>query len=169
MWIGAIKLRVYTGYQVQAGTTSLVEVSFRRDGEGLIVFPLEFPPAVGIDRASHPTYAWSDNDLPRRNDKTPSLPSGEVQIPMPYPDHGFEFSDGVKNHFDLRLRIRGQDEWVVEEAELWVKHVVLVNWLGLKIWQTSSQWSKVGEWNSQTWLLSTDPPEGDKTADFKVA
>ena len=170
MWVGAIKLLVDTDYAMSAGTKDLVDVSFRRDGKSLFDYPLDFPPLTGIERLSTNIYVWSGKDaLPRRNDKTPELPSGEVQIPMPYPSYGIEFSDGLNGHLGLRINIRGDDKLMVGLVELSVKHIKLENGpLGFQLWRRGSHWSQLGSWLG-TWILSTDPHEGQKSFDLDVS
>jgi hypothetical protein len=170
MWVGGIKLLFYSSYNALLGTKSLVEASIRRDGDSLFVFPLDYPPIVGIEHESTNIYEWSGQSaLPRRNDKTHTLPSGEVEFPMPYPSYGIEFSDGMSGHLSLRIIIRGDDELGIDLVELSVKRIRLVNGpFGLfQLWSRSSHWSEVGSWPG-TWFLSTDPNEGQRTVDLVV-
>jgi len=170
MWIGAIKLEILTAWDKWSGTDSLVEFSIVRDGHSLAVFPLDYPPLIGLKRGEMGTYVWSGKKaVPRHNDETPSLPPGELQVPMPYPDYGFEFSHDLPLHLSFKFTIRGDNEWDFGNARIYVKFIRLHNGpFGFKIWKRDSLWTN--ELFGSGWLIpmSTDPSEGQKTFEFKI-
>lgn len=88
----------------------LVLATILRNGNELRSLKLDYPTENDLERGAIRAYDYmGPTKLPRRNDKTPELPSGIGQIPMPYPGYGFEFSDGLSGHLKIRLRIKGED------------------------------------------------------------
>lgn len=107
MWIGAVRLIVATKDALDAGTDGLVQATVLRDGAALRVLNLDYPSEDDLEPGAIRNYDYiGPTKLPRRNDKTPELPPGIGQNPMPYPGYGFEFSNGVNGHLVLRLHIR---------------------------------------------------------------
>ena len=106
MWIGAIRLTVQTLDAPYAGTDSLLQASIRRDGTELRLLNLDYATEDDHERGAIRNYDYfGPTRLPRRNDKTPSLPDGIGRIPMPYPGYGFEFSDGLSDHLSIPIYI----------------------------------------------------------------
>ena len=106
MWIGAIKLVVQTKDAPSwAGTDNLVQATMVRDNNDLRVLNLDYPTEDDLEPGAIRNYDYSGpTKLPRSNDKTPELPPGIGQSPMPYPGYGFEFSNGLNGHLKIRLR-----------------------------------------------------------------
>ena len=124
MWIGAMRLIVETKDAVNAGTDSLVQTTVSRDSANLVVLNLDYPTENDLERGAIRNYDYSGpTKLPRRNDRTPELPPGVGQSPMPYPGYGFEFSNGLNGHLSLRLQIRGDDMWIKDNIDLYVRFI----------------------------------------------
>jgi hypothetical protein len=158
MWIGSIRLGVKTADQPNAGTDSLVQTLVLRDGVGLRWLNLDYPAENDLERAAFRDYLYFR--LPWVNDQTPPLPDGIGQNPMPYPDYGFEFSNGLPGHLKLRLRIRGDDMWIKDEVHLDVRKVRQVaTSFDTLAWVEDSVWTHVGIWTRDV-AMSTDSGEG---------
>lgn len=162
MWIGAIRLSVQTAARPSyAGTDSLVQAVIRRDGTELRVLNLDYPAEDDLEPGAFRVYDYSGpTKLPRRNDRTPELPDGVGQIPSPYPGYGFEFSRGLNGHLGIRLHINGDDLWIKDRVDLYVRFIRLratsfdtLNWI------EDTDWTYVASWG-QNVTLSTDGGEG---------
>jgi hypothetical protein len=161
MWIGAIKLRVQTKNATDAGTDNLVRAGVLRDGNEIASLNLDYADENDLERGAVRNYFYLN--LPRRNHHTPPLPGGTSQSPMPYPDHGFEFSDGVNGHMKLRLRIHGDDMWVKDNVDLYIKEVRNVpTSFDTMAWQEDGNWTFLGTWPMDV-AMSTDSDEGKTT------
>lgn len=164
MWIGSIRLVVQTKDAQYAGTDSLIRASFRRDGEELALLNLDYPTLDDHERGAIRNYDYiGPTKLPRRNDKTPELPSGIGQNPMPYPGYGFEFSSGMNGHLQIRLRIHGDDLWIKDRVDLYVRQIrQRATSFDTVAWQEDDFWTYVASWGQDVGM-STDSGEGTTT------
>jgi hypothetical protein len=164
MWIGSIRLIVETKDASNAGTDSLVQATVLRDGANLRVLNLDYPTEDDLERGAIRNYDYiGPTKLPRRNDQTPELPSGIGQIPMPYPGYGFEFSKGLSGHLKIQLRIRGDDMWIKDEIDLYVRFIrERATSFDTIAWQEDADWTYVASW-TQDVRMSTDSSEGVTT------
>ncbi|HSK70467.1 MAG TPA: hypothetical protein VK892_02140 [Pyrinomonadaceae bacterium] len=146
------------------GTDNLVQASVIRDGTVLRVLNLDYPTEDDLERGAIRNYDYSGpTKLLRRNDKTPELPPGIGQIPMPYPGYGFEFSNGLNGHLRLRLRIRGDDMWIKDNVDLYVRFIRQVaTSFDTLAWVEDSFWTYIASW-TQDVAMSTDSDEGVTT------
>jgi hypothetical protein len=169
MWIGAIRLIVETKDQRFAGTDSLVQASVMRDGRELRVLNLDYPTEDDLERGALRNYDYSGPlKLPRRNDRTPSLPDGVGQIPMPYPGYGLEFSYGMHGHLTFRLRIRGDDMWIKDNVDFYVQQIRLrATSFDTLAWIQDSDWNYVASWGRDV-AMSTDSSEGFTTWNLRL-
>jgi hypothetical protein len=161
MWIGAIRLVVQTEDAPDAGTDHLVQATVIRDGNELRVLNLDYPTENDLERGAIRNYDYSGpTRLPRRNDQTPELPPGIGRIPMPYPGYGFEFSNGMNGHLRIRLQIHGDDMWIKDNVDLYVRFVRQVaTSFDTLAWQEDSFWTYVASWTRDA-AMSTDSSEG---------
>ncbi|MBO9703147.1 MAG: hypothetical protein J7604_23235 [Sporocytophaga sp.] len=161
MWIGSIRLVVETANSQDAGTDSLVQVSVLRNGIELRVLNLDYPTEDDLERGAIRNYDYmGPTKLPRRNDKTPPLPSGVGQSPMPYPGYGFEFSNGLNGHLTLQLRIRGDDMWIKDNIDLYVRKIrQKATSFDTLAWVEDSEWTYIATWSRDV-AMSTDSKEG---------
>jgi hypothetical protein len=164
MWIGAIRLVVGTKDKPYAGTDSLVQASVLRNGSSLRVLNLDYPSENDLERGAIRAYDYSGpTKLPRRNDKTPELPPGIGQIPMPYPGYGCEFSDGLSGHLKLKLQIKGSDMWIKDFVDLYVRFIrQKATSFDTLAWIEDDYWTYVGSW-TQDVAMSKDSSEGKTT------
>lgn len=164
MWIGSIRLIVETKDAPDAGTDNLVQATILRNGSELRVLNLDYPTEDDLERGAIRNYDYmGPTKLPRRNDKTPELPSGIGQIPMPYPGYGFEFSDGLGGHLRIRLRIRGDDMWIKDNVDLYVKLIRERSWgIDSVAWEEDPYWTYIASWTKDV-PMSTDSSEGYTT------
>ena len=169
MWIGAIRLVVATKDEPFAGTDSLLQAVVLRDGTELRVLNLDYPAEDDLERGAIRRYDYiGPTKLPRRNDQTPQLPSGVGQNPMPYPGYGFEFSNGLNGHLTIRLRIRGDDVWIKDNVDLYVRFIRLrATSFDTLAWQEDADWTYIATWGQDV-LMSTDPAEGYSTWNLKL-
>jgi len=161
MWIGSLKLRIATKDASDAGTDSLVTAMIVRDGHDVVDLKLDWPTEDDLERGAQRDYTYYE--LPRHNDKTPELPPGISQNPMPYPNFGVEFSDKLAGHLKLRLRIHGDDMWIKDNADLFIKEVRrIATSFDTEAWQQDSDWAYVATWSKDV-ALSKDDDEGVTT------
>jgi hypothetical protein len=79
---------------------------------------------------------------------------------MPYPAHGLEFSDGLAGHLRLGVHIWGDDMWVKDEVDLYVREVRQVaTSFDTLAWREDSEWQYVASWPRDV-ALSADGSEG---------
>jgi hypothetical protein len=164
MWIGSIRLIVETKDAPDAGTDSMVQATILRDGTELRLLNLDYRIDDDLERSAIRNYDYSGpTKLPRRNDKTRPLPDGIGQSPMPYPGYGFEFSNGLNGHLTIRLRIRGDDMWIKDNVDLYVRFIrQRATSFDTLTWQEDTDWSYIATW-SQDVAMSTDSSEGVTT------
>jgi hypothetical protein len=169
MWIGSIRLVVETKDALDAGTDSLVQASVLRDGSALRVLNLDYPTEDDLERGAIRNYDYiGPTKLPRRNDKTPELPPGVGQNPMPYPGYGFEFSNGLHGHLVLQLRIRGDDMWIKDDVDLYVRVIrERATSFDTLAWVEDSDWTYIASWTRDV-AMSTDSDEGSTTWNLRL-
>ncbi len=170
MWIGAIRLTVQTKDVRYAGTDSLVQASVIRNGAELRVLNLDYPAENDLERGAIRNYDYSGaTKLPRRNDKTPPLPDGVGQNPMPYPGYGFEFSNGLNGHLTLRLRIKGDDMWIKDNVDLYIRLIrQKATSFDTLAWIEDTDWTYIASWSKDT-KMSTDSDEGYTTLNLNLS
>jgi len=161
MWVGSIRVGIWTADRDVAGTDHLVQAEVLRDGQHISTLNLDYATENDLERGAFRDYFYLN--LGWDNDKTPQLPPDVGQSPMPYPDFGYEFSSGLNGHLKLRLRIKGDDMWIKDHVDLSIREIRSVatsfDTVG---WQQESAWTVVGNW-SQDVALSTDSNEGVTT------
>ncbi|RSZ60704.1 hypothetical protein HF313_18610 [Massilia atriviolacea] len=164
MWIGSIGLVAATKNVADAGTDSLVQATILRNGTPIRVLNLDYEELDDHERGDDRSYVYSGPaKLPRRNDLTPELPPGVGMIPMPYPGYGFEFSQGLSGHLQIRLRINGDDMWIKDNIDLYVKFIRLrATSFDTLAWLEDPEWTYIASWNQDV-PMSTDAAEGVTT------
>ena len=130
---------------------------------------LDYPTENDLERGAIRNYDYiGPTKLPRRNDKTPELPPGIGQSPMPYPGYGFEFSSGLNGHLTIRLRIRGDDLWIKDNVDLYVRFVRRrATSFDTLAWQEDPDWTYIASW-TQDVAMSTDSGEGTTSWTLKL-
>lgn len=161
MWIGSLRLTIRTKNTTDAGTDSLVQAIVLRDTVPIGVLNIDYDTENDLERGAIRAYNYTN--LPRVNDQTPPLPPGIGQSPMPYPDHGYEFSHGLSGHLTVRLLINGDDMWIKDKVDLDIRQVREVS-TGFDsfTWQEDSTWTHKGTWTRDV-AMSTDSDEGVTT------
>ncbi len=164
MWVGSIRLVVETKDASDAGTDNLVQASIVRDGSELRVLKLDYPAEDDLEPGAIRNYDYSGpTKLPRRNDRTPELAPGIGQDPMPYPGYGLEFSSGLSGHFQMPLRILGDDMWIKDNVDLYVRFIrQRATSFDTLAWQEDPDWTYIATWSRDV-PMSTDPREGSTT------
>lgn len=161
MWIGGIRLNVRTTDQQDAGTDDLLQAIILRDGREIVALNLDYPAEDDHERGASRNYDYTGpTKLQRRNDGTPPLPSGIGQDPMPYPGYGIEFSSGMRSHMKIELRIQGEDMWIKDSVDLYVRQIRQVaTSFDTLAWIEDLYWTYVASW-TQDVSLSRDGREG---------
>ncbi len=161
MWIGSIRLIVHTKNAANAGTDNVVLAHVIRDSVTLVSLRLDYPNENDLERNAIRNYDYmGPTRLPRRNDQTPELPSGVGQSPMPYPGYGLEFSNGLPKHLKLQLEILGDDMWIKDNVDLYVRQIrQKATSFDTLAWVEDNEWTYVATW-AQDFALSTDSSEG---------
>jgi hypothetical protein len=163
MWVGAISLFVQTGTSVHAGTDSDVTASVVRDDFAVADLALGVPHFDDLERGSGRFYNFES--LARKNDRTPELPPSQSQSPMPFPESGIEFSDGLEGHLKLVLSIGGRDLWVKDRIDLFIKQSRFGGLGGpanIQDWVVDDEFTFVASWGMNV-AMSRDPAEGHET------
>ncbi|MGL5859024.1 MAG: hypothetical protein ACRC35_11600 [Angustibacter sp.] len=161
MWIGSIRVGVWTADRDHAGTDHVVQAEVLRGGTHISTLKLDYATEDDLERGSFRDYFYLT--LAWDNDMTPPLPDGVGQIPMPYPDFGYEFSSGLVGQLKLRLRIKGDDMWIKDLVDLSIKQVRQVaTSFDTVAWQQDATWTIVGSWGQDV-AMSTDHDEGVTT------
>ncbi|NHZ33633.1 hypothetical protein [Massilia rubra] len=170
MWIGSIGLVAATKDVANAGTDNLVQASILRNGTVIRVLNLDYAELDDHERGDDRSYVYSGPaKLPRRNDLTPVLPPGIGMIPMPYPGYGFEFSEGLSGHLQIQLRINGDDMWIKDSVDLYVKFIRLrATSFDTLAWLEDTEWTYIASWNQDV-PMSTDADEGVTTWTLNLA
>ncbi|GAL87649.1 hypothetical protein MYP_4879 [Sporocytophaga myxococcoides] len=79
---------------------------------------------------------------------------------MPYPGYGFEFSNGLNGHLTIQLHIRGDDMWIKDNVDLYVRKIQKkATSFDTISWVEDSDWTYIATW-SRDIALSTDSSEG---------
>ncbi|MDQ1923547.1 hypothetical protein [Massilia pseudoviolaceinigra] len=164
MWIGSIGLVAATKNVPNAETDNLVQASIIRNGTEIRVLNLDYAEVDDHERGDSRGYTYSGpTKLPRRNDLTPVLPAGIGTIPMPYPGYGLEFSHGLSGHLQIKLRVNGDDMWIKDNIDLYVKFIRLrAIDFGTLAWLEDTHWTYIASW-TQDVALSNDDDEGVPT------
>lgn len=161
MWIAAIRFIVHTKDAPFAGTDSRVVARVLRDGHEIGFLPLDHLGENDLERGATRNYDF--RNLHRRNDETPELPDGIGQSPMPYPDHGYEFSHGMPGHLTVKLEIESRDMWIKDSVEFFVVGISRQQTsFDTEEWIEDPHWTHVHTWNQDV-AMSTDSSEGRTT------
>ena len=169
MWIGGIRLVVYTKNSPNAGTSNTVRVRVLRNDNVVRGWPFPAMLLKDQERDDIQVFKWDEpRYFPRDHDRTPEPIPGLTEDPQPFPDYGFEFTDGLFGHLGLRLEIDGRDMWFMDNIDLDVKYI---RWNGYGIdsfvWERDLYWTRVFSWRQDV-RMSTDPSEGVATWTLSV-
>ena len=161
VWVSRIGFQVATADTPGAGTDALIMVEIIRDGEHLETGRLDFPHLDDHERGDSRFYGFTIPTL--HLDETRALPPGIGRIPMPYPDTGIEFSNGIHPYLRCRLRTHSDDMWIKDKVEIFIKETHLVaTSFDILAWQESPVWTRLGAW-TQDVRISRDSSEGVTT------
>lgn len=158
VWVSAIGFRVGTEDAAFAGTDSLITVEIIRDGDHLFTGRLDFGHLDDHERGDSRFYGFTVPEL--YLDETSRLPEGIGRIPMPYPNTGIEFSNGIHPHLKCRLRIHADDMWIKDVVEIYIKEAQLDG--ASLAWAEAPIWTRLGAW-TQDVPMSRDSSEGETT------
>lgn len=143
-WISEIGFLVWTKHSVNAGTEDRLTVDIYRDGEYLFSVRL----SEGLERGDAHYYNFPIRNRyfdeseppqppgvlrhlrypalypPPRPASSPSGDLGDYVFRRPrYPASGIEFSNGVAGNLGCRFRIHGDDKWIKDQVDVYVKEI----------------------------------------------
>jgi hypothetical protein len=172
MWVGSIRVRVQTKAASTASTDSPVIAAMMRDNLALYAFFLnpEFrtfaQPDLEITQGTDRNFFQFS--LPKSKDTSASDES--VNAVPDQPPYGLEFAKGLAEHCTLKLRIFGNDLWITDEVELFIRALHLVRLPETPdafTWVEETNWKSVGLWSKDI-RISTDTSEGFAIVNFNV-
>jgi hypothetical protein len=168
MWVGSIRVRVRTKSSETASTDSPVIAAVMRDNIAVYAFFLnpEFRTLGGtnLEITSGTDRNFFQFSLPKSSAHPP--PEASVDEP-PY---GIEFPNGLAEHCTLKLRIFGNDLWITDEVELFIRELHAVRLPAASdtlTWVEETSWKSVGQWSKDI-RISTDTSEGFAIVNFNV-
>jgi hypothetical protein len=162
MWIGSLRLRVRTKARPEAGTDNLVTVGLLRDGNEVAKLRLDHRYQDDLEPGVSQNFTFTGpSSLPRSHDRPP-MNEGTSRKPV-YPPYGIEFSQGCKGHLALQATIHGDDLWIKDSVELFVREIrPSIHADGTVTWVESSEWTPVARWGKDA-PISGDKREGTRT------
>jgi hypothetical protein len=168
MWVGSIRVRVRTKAAATASTDSPVIAAIMRDNAAVYAFFLN-PELRTFGQPTLELMSGTDRNfvqfsLPKSNDGSPTDTS------VDQPPYGLEFTNGLSGHCTLKLRIFGNDLWITDEVELFVKElhpVQLPKTLDTFTWVEEANWKPVAQWSKDI-RISTDTSEGFAIVNLNV-
>jgi hypothetical protein len=157
-WISEIGWDIKTLNVDPAGTDTPVVVDILRDDIPLITLAIEPGNTSRLDRGDSRFYWWrfqGTNFVPS-DDGTGTSSAGE-ELP-----HGVEFPQDIGGHLKCRLRALGEDMWIKDNVDAYVRYARLVHVPGTidsSVWVDDLNWTFVGSF-TQDAPISTDTGEG---------
>lgn len=151
-WISEIMFRVQTADAPNAGTNHPLTVDIYRDGEYLFTGELNFGHINDHERGDSRYYNFI-------------LPEGYLfpdESEYTRPTAGIEFSDGIAGNLTCRLQIHGDDKWIKDQVDIYVKEVRPRGPIG---WVDDDSHRLLGNW-TQDVTLSTYSDEGYEAWDL---
>ena len=158
MWISEIGWDIKTSITPGAGTDSQLTVDILRDDQSVIQLNVEPGETSRLDRDESQFYFW------RFVGATPEPSNsniGEVESGQENP-HGVEFENDIFGHLKCRLRIYGDDMWIKQQIDGYVRYAKLQGVPGTidsANWVDDPDWTPVGNF-AQEAHMSTDGGEG---------
>lgn len=155
-YVHQIGWQIKTSNIRDAGTDSRVTVTILRDGARIIALNLEPGNTTRLDQGESAFYFW-------RFQGTVFEPGDLVEwiAGMPYPD-GVEFADDVQGHLTCDLRIHGDDMWVKDQIDAYVRYINyhhIPGTIDAFEWVPDLNWTFVATFPRDI-ALSTDKKEG---------
>jgi hypothetical protein len=161
-WVSEIGWDIKTGNAVSfAGTDTRVSVEILRDNALIIALLVEPGGTQRLDLGESAFYWWrfqGANFAPRDDDLAESI--GGAGFP-----HGVEFPQGVVGHLKCRLRAWGDDLWIKDNVDGYVRYArekSVPNTIDSTVWVDDLNWTLIWHF-PQDAALSTDPSEGFTT------
>lgn len=159
-WISEIGWDIKTLNTPVAGTDTRVSVEILRDDVQVISLLIEPGNTTRLDRGDSRFYWWRFRGANFAPSDEPGHTAGEQAFP-----HGVEFPRDIRNHLKCRLRAWGDDMWIKDNVDAYVRYARLVAVPGTIdsfVWVDDLNWTFVGSF-AQDVALSTDPAEGFRT------
>jgi hypothetical protein len=168
MWVGSIRVRVRTKAAATASTDSPVIAAIVRDNVAIYAFFLN-PELRTFGQPTLELMSGTDRNfvqfsLPKSNDASPADAS------LDQPPYGLEFTNGLSGHCTLKLRIFGNDLWITDEVELFIRElhpVQLSKTINTFTWVEEANWKAVAQWSKDI-RISTDTSEGFAIVNLNV-
>ena len=168
MWVGSIRVRVRTKSTATASTDSPVIAAIVRDNVAVYAFFLN-PELRTFGQPTLELVSGTDRNfvqfsLPKTSDNE------SIDAPLEQPPYGLEFTNGLSGHCTLKLRIFGNDLWITDEVELFIRElhpVRLSKTLDALTWVEEANWKAVAQWSKDI-RISTDTSEGFAIVNLNV-
>lgn len=160
-WLSEIGWDIKTSIAQFSGTNTPISVEIMRDNTLVIALLIEPGNTPRLDRGTSAFYWWrfqGANFAPNPSGIGHSI--GGQGFP-----HGVEFPQDIKGHLKCRLRAWGDDMWIKDNIDGYVRYARLVGVPGTidsTIWVDDLNWTSVGRF-TQDVAVSTDPSEGHRT------
>jgi hypothetical protein len=160
-WIGEIGWDIRTSSAQFAGTDTRVSVEILRDNALVIALLVEPGSTTRLDRGDGAFYWWrfqGANFAPRDSDI--GVSHGGAGFP-----HGVEFPQGVVGHLKCRFRAWGDDMWIKDNIDGYVRYATergVPGTIDSTVWVDDINWSLIWHF-PQDVALSTDASEGFTT------
>jgi hypothetical protein len=160
-WISEIGWDIKTSSAQFSETDTPVSVEILRDDIQVIALFIEPGNTPRLNRGASEFYWWrfqGANFAPNSSDIGHS--TGGEGFP-----HGVEFPQDIQGHLKCRLRAWGNDKWIKDNIEGFVRYARLVGVPGTidsTVWVDDLNWTAVGNF-TQDVVISTDTGEGTPT------
>lgn len=160
-WISEIGWDVKTSRSQFSGTNTAISVEILRDNLQVIVLLVEPGNTPRLDRGTSQFFWWKfqgANFAP--NPSGIGHTTGGEGFP-----HGVEFPQDIHGHLRCRLRAGGDDMWIKDNIDAYVRYARLISVPGTidsRVWVDDLNWTAVGSF-TQDVAISTDPHEGTPT------
>ena len=160
-WVSEIAWDIRTSTIPWAGTDTRLTVEILRDNALVIALAVEPGNTSRLDRGESAFYWWTfhgANYAP--SDDEYATTTGGAGMP-----HGVEFPKGIGGHLECRLRAWGDDMWIKDNIDGYVRYAKergVPGTIDSTIWVDDINWTPVGSFGVDA-TLSTDSSEGFRT------
>jgi hypothetical protein len=155
LWVGSIRLRVSTRNQAGAGTDRLVTCTIVRDDEAIVALKLDHPNIDDMEPGKTNYYDFiGPEKIALRPDTLKRQRRDRIESK---PTYGIEFAKGVKGHLSLQFKVHGEDVWVKDAVDLFIREIKpLEDSKGQIHWVEDKVWTHVASWGRDIPLSATN-------------
>src|SRR5262245_21554006 len=159
-WVSEIGWDILTSSVVWGGTDTRISVEILRDNASVIALLVEPGATQRLDRGEDAFYWWRFQRAyfaPRPPDDDIASTTGGAGFP-----HGVEFPHGVVGHLKCRFRAWGDDMWIKDNVDGYVRYARekgVPGTIDSTEWVDDLNWTLIWHFPADA-SLSTDPSEG---------